>query len=52
MKACAKETFTSAVRQRKASTAGGPGAQSHFSNAAFSWLPGVRRCVIMRTILI
>lgn len=36
MKACAKETFTSAVRQRKASTARGPGAQSHFNNAAFS----------------
>ncbi|WP_133250733.1 MULTISPECIES: hypothetical protein [unclassified Janthinobacterium] len=36
MKACAKETFTSAVRKRKSVAAGGPGAQSHFSNAAFS----------------
>ncbi|MDN2712398.1 hypothetical protein O0880_23520 [Janthinobacterium sp. SUN118] len=36
MKACAKETFTSAVRQRKSLAARGPGAQSHFNNAAFS----------------
>jgi hypothetical protein len=36
MKACAKETFTSAVRKRKCLAAGGPDAQSHFNNAAFS----------------
>lgn len=36
MKACAKETFTSAVRQRKSSATHGPGTQSHFNNAAFS----------------
>jgi len=36
MKACAKETFTSTVQQRKSTTVRGPGAQSHFNNAAFS----------------
>jgi hypothetical protein len=52
MKACAKETFTSAVRGRKSGAARGTGVQSHFSNAAYSRLPGVRGCAIMRTILI
>jgi hypothetical protein len=35
MKACVKETFTSAVRQRKSGAARAPDTQSHFSNAAF-----------------